>query len=182
MPDARKKPCRICRRWFRPDPRIGDRQRACSRAECQAVRRQKTQAGWRDRNPSYGAAYRIDQRHPPDPEPAPEPLVAPAPLDKLPWDVAKDEFGGKGADFIGVIGTLLLRAAKDQFEAYLLDPRRLSGTLPDSGEKTRSSLGHTGTRAASNEPTAGISSTGPPPGTPKGTPPGAPTAPARFVG
>ena len=122
MPDARKKPCRICRRWFRPDPRIGDRQRACSRAECQAVRRQKTQAGWRDRNPSYGAAYRIDQRHPPDPEPAPEPLVAPAPLDKLPWDVAKDEFGGKGADFIGVMGTLLLRAAKDQFEAYLLDP------------------------------------------------------------
>jgi hypothetical protein len=23
MPEARKKPCRICRRWFQPDPQVG---------------------------------------------------------------------------------------------------------------------------------------------------------------
>ena len=35
MPEARKRPCTICRRWFRPDPRVGDRQHACGKPECQ---------------------------------------------------------------------------------------------------------------------------------------------------
>src|ERR1017187_8173372 len=50
MPEARKRPCTICRRWFRPDARVGVRQRACDAPECQAGRRQKTQARWRNRN------------------------------------------------------------------------------------------------------------------------------------
>ena len=44
MPKVRKKPCRICRRWFQPDARVGERQRACGKPECQTARRQKTQA------------------------------------------------------------------------------------------------------------------------------------------
>ena len=47
MPRTRKRPCRICRRWFYPDPRAGDRQRACGNPDCQTARRQKTQANWR---------------------------------------------------------------------------------------------------------------------------------------
>ncbi len=39
MPEARKRPCSICRRWFRPDPRVGDRQHACTKPECQTARR-----------------------------------------------------------------------------------------------------------------------------------------------
>ena len=109
MPNARKKPCRVCRQWFLPDARVGARQRACGKAACQQTRRQQTQAGWRKRNPDYAATYRIDQRHRPDLPVASEPLRVPAPLDKLPWDLAKDQFGGKGADFIGVMGRLLLR-------------------------------------------------------------------------
>jgi hypothetical protein len=42
----------------------------------------------------------------------------PPPLSRLPWDIAQDEFGVKGADFIGIFGTVLLRAAQDQFRAY----------------------------------------------------------------
>src|SRR6266700_3186254 len=109
MPEARKKrkrPCSICRRCFRPDPRVGDRQRACGKPECQAARRQKTQADWRDRNRGYAMAWRMDQRAA-RPE-APEPLRMPPPLDQLPWDLAKDLFGPQGADFIGVMGTLLV--------------------------------------------------------------------------
>ena len=59
MPDARKRPCRICRRWFKPDNRVGDRQHACGEADCQQARRQKTQASWRARNPTYAVAYRL---------------------------------------------------------------------------------------------------------------------------
>src|SRR6266705_4590994 len=127
MPEARKKPCSICRRWFRPDPRIGDRQRACGNPECQTARRQKTQADWRDRNPGYAIAWRIDQRA--SRSETPEPLRLPAPLKQLPWDFAKAQFGPQGADFIGLMGALMVRTAKDQILPYLIDPSGVPGIL-----------------------------------------------------
>src|SRR5688500_9393447 len=137
MPEARKNPCAICRRWFRPDPRIGARQRACSAPECQTGRRRKTQSSWRARNPEYAAAYRIQQRAVRTDPPA-EPLRMPPPLNQLPWDLAKDQFGAEGADFIGVLSGLLLRTAKDQFRAYVADSTMVPGTLPAPPEKTSS--------------------------------------------
>src|SRR5580704_8399755 len=112
MPKVRKKPCRTCRRWFQPDPRVGDRQRACGKPECQTARRQKTQASWRKRNPDYAIAWRLDQRT--TQTPSPEPLHLPPPLEQLPWNFAKDQFSPQGADFLGVMSALILRAAKDQ--------------------------------------------------------------------
>ena len=156
MPEARKKPCRICRRWFRPDPRVGGRQRACSKPDCQTARRRKTQAGWRYHNPGYAIAWRIDQRAA-QAQP-PEPLRLPAPLNQLPWNVAKDQFGGQGTDFIGVMGALIVRTAKDEFKPYLIDPARLSGTLPLPSRKTSPGLGHT--EPAGNHAT-GVSPTRP---------------------
>ncbi len=140
MPEARKKPCCICRHWFRPDPRVGTRQRACGRAECRAVQRQKTQARWRRRNPGYAMAYRIDQRA--AQTEAPAVLRVPAPLNQLPWEFAKDEFGSQQADFMGVLGTLLVRTAKDELRAYLIDPTIVPGTLRRLSRKTRSEMGH----------------------------------------
>jgi hypothetical protein len=128
MPKAGKRPCTICRRWFRPNPRVGVRQHACGEPECQSVRRHKTQARWRRRNPDYAIAYRIQQRA--VTEPPPEPLRVPPPLNQLPWDVAKDQFGAQKTDFIGFMGALLIRTAKDQFQAYITDAMGLSGTLP----------------------------------------------------
>jgi hypothetical protein len=50
------------------------------------------QADWRRRNPEYAAAYRIQQRSlKADEGGDPEPLRVPPPLDRLPWDVAKDQ-------------------------------------------------------------------------------------------
>jgi hypothetical protein len=177
MPRTRKRPCRICQRWFYPDPRVGERQRACSNPECQAARRQKTQANWRAENPGYAAAYRIDQRHD-STAPEPERLRAPAPLNQLPWDLAKDEFGGKGADFIAVMSRLLLNAAKDQSSGYPIDATRLPGNNPALPQKTRSQPEHTETRGAST----GVSSTGPPPGASPGPPPGTIPASVGVVG
>ena len=128
MPDTAKRPCRICRRWFRPDVRVGARQRACRRPECQTARRNATQAAWRARNPDYFIAWRIQARA--GRERAPEPLRLSSPLSGLPWDIAQDEFGIKGADFIGAMGTLLLQAAKDQFKQQAVDSSKDPGTLP----------------------------------------------------
>lgn len=161
MPKAGKKPCRICRRWFRPDARVGERQRACGQPECQAARRQKTQADWRNRNPDYPTGWRLDQRaaH----TPPPEPLRLPAPLAQLPWEFAKDQFGPQGTDFIGVMSTLILRAAKDQMRAYLPDPTGLPGRLPTLPEKTSSRFPHTDCRASDDA--TGVSPTRPAMGT-----------------
>jgi hypothetical protein len=133
MSDTRKRPCCICRHWFRPDPRVGARQRACRKPECQTVRRRRTQARWRAANPAYAVAYRIDRRN--TQKPPPELLRVPAPLTRLPWDLVKDEFGAKGADFLGVVSTLLLRSAKDQFQAYRREQAGVPGTLPPSTAK-----------------------------------------------
>jgi len=136
MAEPRKRPCSICRRWFRPNVCVGDRQHTCSQPTCQTARRKKTQAKWRAKNPDYGTAYRIQQRS--AQAQAPEPLRVPPPLNQLPWDLAKDQFGSQGADFLGVMGALLLRCAKDQFSAHQLDSMRVPGALPPSAAQDQS--------------------------------------------
>lgn len=128
MPDSKKKPCQICRQWFRPDVRVGERQVVCKRPECQAARRKRTQAAWRARNPGYFTAWRIQLRS--ESKNRPEPLRLPAPLSDLPWDLAQESFGVQGADFIGVMSGVLFRAAKDQLMGQLTDSMGDAGTLP----------------------------------------------------
>jgi hypothetical protein len=99
-------------------------------------------------------------------DPPAEPLRLPPPLNQLPWDVAKDQFGAEGADFIGVMGGLLLRVTKDQFRAYVADSTRLSGTLPALPEKTSSGFGHT--EARTDGDATGISPAGAAMGAPSG--------------
>lgn len=31
---SKKRPCRICQKWFMPNPRVGDRQKSCGDLEC----------------------------------------------------------------------------------------------------------------------------------------------------
>ena len=124
----KKRPCSICRRWFRPDVRVGSRQHTCNRPECQAARRKKTQASWRKRNPGYARAFRIQSRS--ETKPPPQSIRLPAPLSDLPWDMAQEEFGIKGADFVGVMGGLMLRSLKDQIKRQPIDLTEDPGTLP----------------------------------------------------
>jgi hypothetical protein len=160
MPDVGKRPCCICRQWFRPDPRVGSRQRACKKPECQAARRIRTQRRWRESRPDYFTARRIRERG--EQARAPEPLRLPPPLSRLPWDIAQDEFGVQGTDFIGILSTVLLRAAQDQFRAYSTDNTRLAGTLPANvaQDQIRPVEQFLGIGKARNE--AGISPTEPP--------------------
>ena len=113
-----KRPCRICRKWFVADRRVGPRQKACSAADCQRKRREKTQASWRERNADYFIARRLIERAAREETSAPR---LPAPLSRLPWDVAQDQFGIQGADFIGVTAKLLHGYVQDQFKAQVVD-------------------------------------------------------------
>ena len=159
MSDARKKPCCICRRWFRPDPRIGLRQRACRNPDCQVARRRKKQKQWRECNPDYFIARRMLDRGKADR--APEPLRLPPPLSRLPWDIAQFEFGLKGTDFIGVLGTVLLWGCAIPVRG-VADSSRLSGTLPPCPAQSQiQPVAPSGCEDRGHE--AGVSPTGPPP-------------------
>src|ERR1039457_1979697 len=92
-----------------------------------------------------------------------------------PISIAKDQFGAQGADFIGVLGALLVRSAKDQLRAYLIDPTRLSGTLPLPPQKTSPGIGHT---ESAGDQATGVSPTRPAMGT-LTSPPAAPPAALR---
>jgi hypothetical protein len=52
--------------------------------------------------------------------------------------MAQEEFGRKGADFIGAMGKLLLRSAKDQFIGQVVDFAGDPGPLPLFPRKTSS--------------------------------------------
>jgi hypothetical protein len=127
----KKRPCRICRRWFYPDPRVALRQRACSEQSCQVARRARTQASWRRRNPDYFTARRLQQRRASAAEGSIlEPLQLPPPLSQLPWDIAQDEFGPVGSDFLGHLGRVLLRSGQDERKVQMRASIDEIGTLP----------------------------------------------------
>ena len=135
----KKRPCRICRKWFHPDRRVGPRQRTCGDAECRKEWRAKTQAAWRSRQPGYFIERRLRLRSVAArdaaeasekrqemvlagrvPEPAkeedrrPPPLRLPGVLGRLPWDLAQDEIGVQATDWLGLVAGVVLRAAKDE--------------------------------------------------------------------
>ena len=47
------KRCHFCGRYFRPDPRVGERQKACRREPCRKARKLLAQQRWTERNAGY---------------------------------------------------------------------------------------------------------------------------------
>lgn len=132
----RRRRCTVCGELFRADPRVGPRQRACSRAQCQQERRKDTQSQWRERNPDYfmdrrlrvrALAARAAQSPPVGPADElarrPAPLGVPVELRRIPWDLAQDEIGVQVTDFIAVVACLLVRLAKDQRRHQVVDSK-----------------------------------------------------------
>lgn len=130
----RRRRCTVCGELFRADARVGARQRACGRPQCQQKRRQQTQSRWRQRHPDYFLDRRLRLRaavvraaeSPPRgrAEPGarrPAPLGVPVELRRLPWDLAQDEIGVQVTDFIAVVACLLVRIAKDQRRRQVVD-------------------------------------------------------------
>lgn len=128
-----------------PDSRVGSRQRACSRPECQRERRRRTQASWRSRNPEYFRARWLRERAAlaqaagesrgvspaAESEPArrPSPIRVHGALRQIPWETAQDEIGVEATDLIAVVAILLVRAMQDQRRLQVLGKKRDSPTL-----------------------------------------------------
>lgn len=57
-----KKRCIFCHCWYRPDPRIGQEQLACWRAECRKERKAQADRNWRIKHPGYGSKWKYKLR------------------------------------------------------------------------------------------------------------------------
>lgn len=104
----RKRPCRICRRWFQPHPRAGERQRVCSEAECQRERHRRSCAKWRRNNAQEEKAERLRQRLR-EPSSPGTPLL----LGELRLEVVRDTVGLEAAVIIEETAKLLNTRPRD---------------------------------------------------------------------
>lgn len=105
---------------------MGGRQKSCSNPSCQKLRKARNQTAWRKRNPDYMRAWRLEAKAN-DELKSREPPSTPSPLSQLPWDLAKDELGTKGVEFIAGLGRVLLGVAKNQYKTYSADYAQESG-------------------------------------------------------
>lgn len=55
MEKYKPRKCLFCGRFFVPDPRVGNRQKACHREQCQKERKRLAQFKWCRKNPKYFA-------------------------------------------------------------------------------------------------------------------------------
>jgi hypothetical protein len=79
---TRKRPCKICRRWFMPHPRQGERQKTCGRPECQGELHRRRCQAWNRKNTEYFKTNYLAEKlsrnkEPPDPPPIKKTPVVP---------------------------------------------------------------------------------------------------------
>ena len=110
---SKKRPCCICRRWFRPHPRVGDRQRTCGRDECQRKLHRRNCKDWHDRNQDYDRETRLRARLKRGKEKGP--YLEPA--QGLNWEVARDEIGLEPLVVIDEFAQVAHNMARDEMPA-----------------------------------------------------------------
>ena len=116
----KKRPCSECRRWFRPDPRVGCRQKTCGEQECQASRHRRKRADWRARNPDYDRARRWQDKLD-DAERLKQ--VRPAkrqPPRGVPWEMVGEVLGPLPGAMAAEMAGLVARQAQEEMRSQVV--------------------------------------------------------------
>lgn len=122
----KKRPCRVCRRWFRPNPRVGDVQMTCGMPKCKREWHRKKCAEWNRENREYFKEIYLNNKI----------LAASAKTENpdnqqkvkgkttrtrfnvgLPWQEIQEVMGVKQLVIIEYIIHLLLRSFKEPIKA-----------------------------------------------------------------
>ena len=110
---TRKRPCRICRKWFMPDPRQIGRQKTCGEPACKKENHRRQCAKWNQKNRDYFKANYLSEKLAPTKDPPASPLKkAPVvtPSSRIILDLPKDLM----ADIIGVRHLIILEYIIEQ--------------------------------------------------------------------
>lgn len=109
-----KRPCSICRKWFHPNPRVGEKQKVCSKPECQRERHRRNCASWNKRNASWYAEDRLSERIRAGPEVSTPATTQPF-MERFDWEVIKSTVGwSSGVILEQVIGEVAQCVIQDE--------------------------------------------------------------------
>jgi len=138
----KKRPCRVCRKWFTPEPRLGDRQRTCGAMECQRKWHARKCAEWNRKNRAYFRELYLRGRlesfgsGPPKQSSSPrssgrinDPPRRSSPLD-LPQEVIQAVIEVKQLIIIEYIVRLLMRGVQEEIRTQLIEKQREIRRLP----------------------------------------------------
>ena len=146
---SNKRPCRICRKWFTPHPRLGDRQKTCGKEACKRKWHAKKCAEWNKKNRSYFQSIYLasklesskspsqsDNRLPASSSPDKTGPIRPPSsrsTPQLPEDVIQDVIGVQPLIIIEYVAQLLVRSFKEVIRAQPVDIQRKIDRLPCEG-------------------------------------------------
>ena len=140
----RKRPCRICGKWFVPNPRLGKRQKTCGAGECQQRWHARKCAAWNRKNRLYFKEIYISRRlessvggsscQTSSPSPASSssgnsPPRRASPL-HFPQEVVQEVIGVKQLVIIEYIVRLLMRSVQEAINSQRIDIHQGSRRLP----------------------------------------------------
>ena len=132
---ADPRPCRVCRRWFLPDPKVGNRQHVCGDPACQKEWHRKACSKWRRANQERVRSTRFAARLVKDEgsrDPPPAPPVDP--MTRINWHLARREVGEKTGTFVAVAMRLILQWLREtstaQFHANKGIVQKVSPSAP----------------------------------------------------
>ncbi|MDA3834655.1 MAG: hypothetical protein PF495_14820 [Spirochaetales bacterium] len=142
---SKKRPCRICRKWFRPDPRVEDRQRTCGDHECKRKWHAKKCAEWNRKNRTYAqenylheklalAVSQSDERKKPSAAGAtanaPVFVSHPASFPQLPRSLIEEVIGVQQLVIIEYVGQQLFRSVQEVIKRQLVEFKKDAEQLP----------------------------------------------------
>ncbi len=127
----RKRPCRICGKWFYPNVRAGDRQKVCSGAPCQRERHRRNCSEYHLRQLPQVQEERVRRRIRKDGNPEKKTDVDSSVLGQLDWKVVRDSVGVQSAVIIEESGRLVENDLRDLVRAEVAKIKgEIRGLLP----------------------------------------------------
>jgi len=137
----KKRPCRICGKWFTPNPRLGYRQQTCGDMECQRKWHARKCAEWNRKNRAYFKEIYLRGRlesfgsDPPAGSPScsscriNDPPRRSSPLE-LPQEVVQEVIEVKQLIIIEYIVRLLTRGVQEVIRTQLVEKQKGIRRLP----------------------------------------------------
>ena len=141
----RKRPCRVCGKWYRPSPRGGYRQVTCGESACKRAWHVKTCRKWREANPEYPTENRLGPKL--DTVAKGQNVRDPCPELRYPRNLAAESLGARGGLLVHFVLAQLLRLVREGIERYPTGNRRVGRKVPVRGLREQAMSEVTGNMA-----------------------------------
>lgn len=117
----KKRPCKVCRRWFAPHPRIGDSQKTCASQQCKKEWHKRKCSEWNKQNSNYFKGIYLKNKMLAAEEDKQNKSGKASPNNHLdlPWQEIQEEIGVKQVVIIEYILQLLMRRFQELIKAQL---------------------------------------------------------------